>query len=246
MSGMIVVTGASRGMGAHIVHQLVLAGYHVGCLSRSGAYPDVEMDAELTERCFPIDADVASNAALRDAFEQLGQKGVPIIGLVNNAGLHEEAWATEVATDHWDRMMQTNALAVVTACQLAFPHLRDAGGGLIVNIGSNSTRFGVKRLLAYTASKAAVEAITRVLAVEWAAYRISVLNVAPGLILTDMSREQWESGGPMRQHMEKRLPSKRPGAPEEIGAVVAGLFRMNTPFLTGETICVDGGHSIAV
>jgi NAD(P)-dependent dehydrogenase (short-subunit alcohol dehydrogenase family) len=127
-------------------------------------------------------------------------------------------------------------------CQAAFPHL-EKNGGLIVNIGSFYDRIGVKRSLAYCAAKAAIGAITRVLAVEWASTGIRVVNVAPGYIETDINREDM-AAGPLRAFLEKRIPRKTPGTPDEIAAFVTGLFVMGSAFLTGETIYIDGGQGI--
>ena len=128
---------------------------------------------------------------------------------MNNAGIHLDAPSHELDTATYERVMQTNATAVFTACREAYPHLVEAGGGTIVNIGSFFDKIGVKRNLAYCASKAAVGAMTRCLAVEWASKGIRVLDVAPGYIDTDLNREALESG-PVREYIDKRIPGRRP------------------------------------
>ena len=124
-----------------------------------------------------------------------------------------------------------------------YPHLVKAGGGLIVNIGSFFDKVGVKRNVAYCASKAAVGAITRCLAVEWASKNIRVLNVAPGYIETDLNRDAFK--GPLREFLAKRIPGGKHGSPEDIAKLVAALFDEDIPFLTGETIYIDGGQGMA-
>jgi NAD(P)-dependent dehydrogenase (short-subunit alcohol dehydrogenase family) len=119
-----------------------------------------------------------------------------------------------------------------------------AGGGLIVNIGSFFDKLGVKRNLAYCASKAAVGAMTRCLAVEWAAQGIRVVDVAPGYILTDLNRDVMESG-PLRAYLEKRIPGGAPGSAADVAEVVAMLFDTTGRFLTGETLYIDGAQGIA-
>jgi NAD(P)-dependent dehydrogenase (short-subunit alcohol dehydrogenase family) len=98
-----------------------------------------------------------------------------------------------------------NATAVFAACREAFPHLAKAGGGIIVNIGSFFDKLGVKRNLAYCASKAAVGAMTRCLAVEWAAKGIRVVDIAPGYIETDLNRDALTKG-PLRDFLARRIP----------------------------------------
>jgi NAD(P)-dependent dehydrogenase (short-subunit alcohol dehydrogenase family) len=136
----------------------------------------------------------------------------------------------------------TNATAVFTACREIYSHLQE-NGGVIVNIGSFFDKLGVKRNLAYCASKAAVGAITRCLAVEWASVGIRVLNVAPGYIETDLNRVALR--GPLREILEKRIPRGSPGNTDDVARLVASLFTESIGFLTGETIYLDGAHTIA-
>jgi NAD(P)-dependent dehydrogenase (short-subunit alcohol dehydrogenase family) len=142
-------------------------------------------------------------------------------------------------------VMDANATSVVSACQAAYPHLVSGGGGLIVNIGSFFDKLGVKRNLAYCASKAAVGAITRCLAVEWASKAIRVMNVAPGYIETDLNADVMAPGGPLRDYLDKRIPGRQPGKAADVAALVALLFARTGGFLTGETIYIDGAQGIA-
>jgi NAD(P)-dependent dehydrogenase (short-subunit alcohol dehydrogenase family) len=123
-----------------------------------------------------------------------------------------------------------------------YPYL-EARGGTIVNIGSFFDKLGVKRNLAYCASKAAVGAITRCLAVEWATKNIRVLDVAPGYIETDLNKEAMQ--GKLKAFLESRIPAGKPGTPESVARLVAALFAEDIPFLTGETIYIDGGQGMA-
>jgi NAD(P)-dependent dehydrogenase (short-subunit alcohol dehydrogenase family) len=88
-----------------------------------------------------------------------------------------------------------------------------------------------------------VGAITRVLAVEWATQGISLINVAPGFILTDLNKKEWEEGK-LRPYLEQRIPGKKPGKASDVAALVAALYTMKLPFLTGETIYIDGAQSL--
>jgi NAD(P)-dependent dehydrogenase (short-subunit alcohol dehydrogenase family) len=241
-SGVIIVTGASRGIGAAIAEALAEAGSYVGCVSRSGALPDRPGASDaVRSRWTAARADVTDQIAVRAAFTAVAA-GRRIVGLVNCAGLHTEGRSAEVGVDQWNELMATNATSVVIGCQAAFPSLSQ-GGGLIVNIGSFFDKLGVKRNLAYCASKAAVGAITRVLAVEWASYAIRVLNVAPGYIVTDLNRAVMS--GPLGAYLEKRIPAGKPGTADDVGKLVADLFALQSPFLTGETIYIDGAQGIA-
>lgn len=115
---------------------------------------------------------------------------------------------------------------------------------MIINIGSFFDKLGVRNNLAYCASKAAVGAITRCLAVEWAADAIRVLNVAPGYIVTDLNAKVMEAG-PLRAYLEKRIPAKQPGSVSDVADLVAALFTIDLRFMSGETIYIDGAQGIA-
>jgi NAD(P)-dependent dehydrogenase (short-subunit alcohol dehydrogenase family) len=239
----IAVTGASRGIGAAIAIELARRGFRVACLTRRGAGPETDAAAPLANRFVNHACDVNDEASVRKALNAVAADGV-LHGLVNNAGIHIDGASSEMDTPTYEKVMQTNATAVFTACREAYPFLVKASGATIVNIGSFFDKVGVKRNLAYCASKAAVGAITRCLAVEWASKGIRVLDVAPGYVITDLNRESLESG-PIREYIEKRIPGRRPGTAEEIARLVASLFSEDIPFLTGETIYIDGGQGMA-
>ena len=249
----IVVTGASRGIGAAIAQVLATAGYEVGCLSRSGALPAVrhadgetkqEAIDEVRERFHAVAMDVTDRASWVAALAALQARGLKITGLVNNAGLHLEGRSIEIDLDHWQTVINTNATSVLLGCQSVHPYLIQNGGGLIVNIGSFFDKLGVKRNLAYCASKAAVGAITRCLAVEWAGQDIRVLDVAPGYIETDLNADAMRSG-PLRAYLEKRIPSGRPGTALDVANLVGALYSSGAGFMSGETLYIDGAQGIA-
>jgi NAD(P)-dependent dehydrogenase (short-subunit alcohol dehydrogenase family) len=240
----VAVTGASRGIGASIVAELAGRGFTVGCLSRRGQGPEErDIDPALAARFVNVACDVTDEASVKEAFATLAGRTGRIDGLVNNAGIHLDGKSATLATGVFDEVMNTNARAVFVACREVYPHL-EARGGAIVNIGSFFDKLGVKRNLAYCASKAAVGAITRCLAVEWASKGIRVLDVAPGYIETDLNREAL-GAGPLKAFLESRIPTGRPGTPGDVARLVASLFAEDIPFLTGETLYIDGGQGMA-
>jgi len=241
----VIVTGASRGIGAAIATELAYAGIQVGCLSRSGQNPcPPQADESVKQRFIPYACDVTDRDALTEAFEAIAHiTQSSITGIVNNAGIHTSGPSESLATDAFRQIMDVNALSVLQGCQTAYPWMIKAGHGLIVNIGSFYDRLGIKQNLAYCASKAAVGAMTRCLAVEWAHQNIRVLNVAPGYIVTDLNRDAIENGS-LGKFLAKRIPRGTPGQPQEIGQLVAHLFALNSSFMTGETIYIDGAQSL--
>ncbi|MGE4653333.1 MAG: SDR family oxidoreductase [Myxococcota bacterium] len=227
----IIVTGASRGIGRAVATELARRGFAVVGLSRSGEVP-----VGRGVRC-----DVSNEAALKETIAEVAEAG-PIVGLVNNAGVHATGPSAELSTEDYESMMRINATSVMIACREVHPFLKQAGRGIIVNMGSFFDKLGAPEQLAYCVSKAALGAMTRVLAVEWARDGISVLNVAPGYIRTEFS-PMWEDERAVTW-LEKRVPLRRGGEPEEVARLVGALFSEDIPFLTGETLYVDGAHSL--
>ena len=231
--GSVVVTGASRGIGAAVAVELEARGFEVWSLSRSGG--------GLAGRA--LTCDVTDEAALRETFATIAEAG-PIGALVSNAGVHASAPSRKLETAEYERIMSLNATAVMTGAREVYPYLVRAGGGTIINMGSFFDRMAVPYNLAYCASKAAVGAMTRCLAAEWADKSIRVLNVAPGYIETALNRE-FLARDDMRRYMESRVPLKRAGRPEEVARLVAALLTEDIPYLTGETIYMDASHAIS-
>jgi NAD(P)-dependent dehydrogenase (short-subunit alcohol dehydrogenase family) len=230
--GTIVITGASRGIGAAIAKALAADGWSVTGLSRSG-------DSAAGQG---VACDVTDEAAVAGAIQRVAAKG-PVVGLINNAGQHDEAPSKNLSAAAFERLMRINATSVVVACREAYPHLKAAGGGLIVNIGSFFDKLGVAENVAYCASKAAVGAITRCLAVEWARDAIRVVNVAPGYIETDLNRD-FLNDEKTKRWLDRRVPVGRAGTSDEVARFVASLYATPVPYLTGETVYLDGGHGM--
>jgi NAD(P)-dependent dehydrogenase (short-subunit alcohol dehydrogenase family) len=242
MSKVIAVTGAARGIGAAIALELRRRGHTVGCLTRSGKGP-ASGEAGGPGRFIEIACDVTRESTVKEALARLADAAGALNGLVNNAGIHRDGPTHELPTSAYEEIMATNATSVLVCSREAYPHLVRAGGGIIVNIGSFFDKIGVKRNLAYCASKAAVGAMTRCLAVEWAGRGIRVLDVAPGYIETDLNRGAF--AGPLRDYLAKRIPSGKHGTEADVARLVAAIFTEDIPFLTGETLYIDGGQGIA-
>jgi NAD(P)-dependent dehydrogenase (short-subunit alcohol dehydrogenase family) len=228
--GQIIVTGGSRGIGEAIVIELDRRGFDIVALSRSG-----KSSAGSGMVC-----DMTDEHSIAEAIAKVGERG-PIVGLVNNAGAHEAKPSAELSLTEFEASMRLNTSAVLVASREAYPHLRQSGEALIVNIGSFFDRLAVPGNLAYCASKAAVAAITRCLASEWAKDGIRVVDIAPGYIETDLNRE-FLASEKVRSWLKRRVPVGRPGRADEVARLVGVLFSERIGFLTGETIYVDGGQ----
>ncbi len=243
--GAIAVTGTSRGIGAAIAIELARRGFTVACLTRGGkSFVEAPAPEELRPRLLEETCDVGDDQAIKRALNSAAERAGGLRGIVNNAGIHIIGPADTYATADFESVLRTNLTAVFVACREAYPLLCANGGGLIVNIGSFFDRVGVRHNAAYCASKAALGGLTRSLAVEWGPDGISVLQVAPGYILTAVNRD-YLAREATRKYIYSRIPVGHVGSCEDVGQLVGALFSENLPYLTGETICMDGGHSIS-
>ncbi len=237
----IAITGSSRGIGAAIALELGRRGHVVGCLSRGGGIPDGAPDSGTF---LPFACDVTVEASVTAALDGLAEAAGGLRGLVNNAGIYAEYDSATLGIADYEAIMTSNATSVMMVSREAYPHLK-AEGGAIVNIGSFWDKIGVPRNVAYCASKAAIGAITRCHAVEWARDNITVMNVAPGYIETDFNRDFFASEK-TREWLRQRAPLHRPGSVDEVARLVAALFTEDIGFLTGETIYIDGAQSVSM
>jgi NAD(P)-dependent dehydrogenase (short-subunit alcohol dehydrogenase family) len=238
------VTGASRGIGSAIAAELAARGFRVACLSRKGAGPeDRALPAEHRALTADFVCDVTDEASIRSALAATVERFGRLDVLVNNAGQHADGRSASFASADFEALLAANVTSVFAMSREAYPHLK-ATRGLIVNLGSYYDKLGVKYHAAYCASKAAVAAVGRCLAVEWAKDGIRVVTVAPGFIGTDLNKRHMEHAG-FREYITKRIPSGEIGTPEEVARLIAGLAVENLAFLSGETIYLDGAQAVA-
>ncbi len=160
--------------------------------------------------------------------------------LVNNSGIVVEGPLLEADPADWHRVIDTNLHGVFYGCRAFGPLMVRGGGGSVVNVASVFGEMGVPNVVSYCTSKAAVAHFTRCLAVEWARHQIRVNAVAPGYFETDINAEL-RSDPRGLEFMQKQVPLRRLGRPDELGPLVVYLASDASAYMTGEVVTLDGG-----
>ena len=238
-----IVTGASKGIGASIAKHLAAEGAAVVvnyASSREGADRVVAEIARAGGRAIAIQADLAKPADVDRLFAETAKAFGRLDVLVNNAGIYEFRPLEDITPEHFHQYFDVNVLGVLLASREAVKHFGPAGGS-IINLSSGATRLTPANSAVYSATKAAVEAITGVLAKELGPRRIRVNAVLPGVVLTEGVRAGGFDEGDFRKEMEARTPLGRIGQPEDIAPAVVFLAAEDSAWITGESLLVAGG-----
>jgi NAD(P)-dependent dehydrogenase (short-subunit alcohol dehydrogenase family) len=230
-----LVTGGGSGIGAAIARKLAAEGADV-ILADIEAGPVEALAVEIGGQSLQLD--------VRDE-EQVAPAVAGLDVLVNVAGIGSTTTAPETPLDVWENVFAVNARGTFLCCKHAIPGMAERGGGAIVNLASVAALVGLRNRAAYCASKGAVVALTRALAVDHVADGIRVNAVCPGTVDSPWVRRLVEDSGESLDALRARQPMGRLGLPEEIADAVAYLASDAAAFVTGTTLVIDGGLTAA-
>jgi 2-deoxy-D-gluconate 3-dehydrogenase len=237
-----LVTGGNGGIGLGMAQGLAAAGAKVAIAGRDKAKNAAAVKA-LGGNALSVTADLKDEKTCRgmvqEAAERLGRLDI----LVNNAGINVRKRPEEYSLEEWKLVLDTNLTSAFVAAQAAYPHLKRAGGGKIVNIGSMMSLFGAAFVAPYGASKGGIVQLTRALATAWAKDNIQVNAVLPGWIDTALTRRARTDIKGLHERVLARTPAGRWGEPDDLSGIAVFLCSRASAFVTGTAIPVDGGYS---
>jgi len=229
----VIVTGGASGIGRAIVERLVGDGHPVAVLDLN--------PAANTEHGFELD--ITDHAAVADAVEAFAASVGPPYGLINNAGWDQAMPFVDSGPELWDRVIDINLRGPLNVTHAVLPRMVAAGRGRIVSIASDAGRVGSSGEAVYSAAKGGIIALMKTLAREHARQGITFNSVCPGPTDTPLL-ESFDESGRLAEALQRAIPMRRLGKPEDFPGLVAFFLSDDASFITGQTISVSGGLSM--
>lgn len=240
----VLLTGAAGGIGGAIAERLVEAGCAVALLDRSEAVAERAEALSAGGRTLALVADISDEAAVRSAVERCERELGPVSGLVNNAGWDRAGSFAESEPELWRRVVDINLYGPLNVTRRVLPGMLSRGAGRVVFMASDAARVGSSGEAVYAACKGGIVAFAKSVAREVARQGITLNAVCPGPTDTPLLAGVDESGR-LQQALARAIPMCRLGRPEDLPGIVLFLLSDDAAFITGQTISVSGGLTMA-
>ncbi len=243
MGKVAIITGGASGIGFAIAEKFVRNGIKTVLLGRDRIKLQKagEVLGNMTDW---IVCDLNRLGDIPGVVQQLIDRFGRIDILVNNAGIHLKKAFNEVTDEEYQKVILTNQTSVFSLTRAVAGFMQEQEDGVVLNISSMASIYGLPLVIAYTASKSAIEGMTRALAVELSPYGIRVNCIAPGFITTSMSSSALDRDPERKKRVYSRTPLGRLGKPEEVAEAAYFLISDSASYITGVVLPVDGGNSI--
>jgi NAD(P)-dependent dehydrogenase (short-subunit alcohol dehydrogenase family) len=238
-----IVTGGGSGLGLAIARKFTANNIRTVIIGRDKNKLEAAAK-EIGAGVETISFDLTELSKIPALVQELHKKYGTIDILVNNAGINQKKSALEVSDADFQNILQTNLNSVFALTREVAKGMIASGKGSIVNISSMASQYGIPLVVAYTASKSAIEGITKSLAVEFSPYGVRVNCVAPGFIETEMSAKALNNDPERKHKVLSRTPMATLGQPEDVAKAVYFLAGDEAAFITGSILRVDGGNAI--
>ena len=238
-----IVTGGASGIGLAIAEKFVQNNITTIIIGRDKNKLDAAKN-KLGELCIPVSFDLDNLSSIPAMVNELIHQHEKIDILVNNAGINLKKEFTEVTDEEFEKILHTNVTAMFSLSREVVKWMIGKGSGSIINISSMASQYGLPKVIAYSASKAAIEGMTRAMAVELSPKGVRVNCIAPGFIATDMSAKALNNDKERKDKVMSRTPMGALGMPADIGDAALFLASDSSSYITGVVLPVDGGNSI--
>lgn len=238
-----LITGGAKGIGKAIALLFADKGANISLFDISDELNNTAKEIEAKGRqALAIKVDLTKKIELEKAVLETIKKFGKIDILVNNAGVAFLDDAENLSEEYWDLTLLINLKVPFLLSQMVAKHMIENKSGKIINIASQAGFIALDKHIAYTASKAGIIGITKVMAAEWAEYGIRVNSISPTVILTELGKKAW--AGEVGEAMKKKIPVGRFGYPEEVAACAVFLASDAADMITGSNLVIDGGYTI--
>lgn len=238
-----LVTGAAQGIGKAIVELYAEKGADIILVDLQDTVKEVaDAVSKSGRKGVPLVADITNTENVKKVVAASIQEFGRIDILVNCAGVVFLDDAENLSEEYWDKTLAVNLKACFIMAQYVGREMIKSKSGKIVNIASQAGIVALDKHVAYCTSKAGIIGMTKVLAMEWAEFNINVNAISPTVILTELGKKAW--AGEVGEAMQKKIPVRRFGYPEEVAAVALFLASDAAAMITGENIVIDGGYTI--